>query len=93
MEFCVWCCSFVLSTLQGSPQPQLEPAGFFHSQAVRAAESPLEGPFQAAGTLLDGACESAAYKAPVTMAVNVNEGLRKHSETFIMSTQEANVKL
>lgn len=80
-------------TLQDSPQPQPGPAGFFHSQGVRAAVNPSEGPFPAAGTLLDGACESAAYKAPVTMARNVNEDLRKHSKTFIMSTQQASVKL
>lgn len=75
MGLCVLCSCFLLllfgavclgGTLQDSPQPQPGPAGFFHSQGVRAAVSPSEGPFPAAGTLLDGACESAAYRAPGT---------------------------
>lgn len=61
--FCAVC---LCATLQHPPQPQPGPAGFCHSQGVRAAGSPLEGPVQAAGTLLDGACVSAAYKAPAT---------------------------
>lgn len=70
------CAVCLRGALQDSPQPQPGPAGSSHSQGARAGGSPLEGPFRAAGTPQDGACESAAYKAPVTMARNGKEDPR-----------------
>lgn len=79
--FCAVC---LCATLQHPPQPQPGPAGFSHSQGVRAAGSPLEGPVQAAGTLLGGACVSAAYKAPAT------KRKRRRQNTSLMRHQAEN---
>lgn len=47
-----------------SPQPQLGPAGFFHSQGGHGAGTPVEGLPPTAGTPLGDAYVSAAYTPP-----------------------------